>query len=308
MTFRTPGPLCGFSLDLDWLDPGTLALTRAVPPIPLAPPPDEVVQHALTDEVPIPTDINKGISTPSPSFLTKLLGQPREDYSQECQAVTNKALAALIKTESVGPFKVRGLGPAVDDLRAILAEVLLTQPRVYEKLGTAGMLCCREQRPSKKKGTTASGRVSSHSWGTAIDFTLDGKLDTRGNNTVQYGLTLIAPIFQSYGWTWGAAFRTEDAMHFEVSKERLSKWKEQGLLGEVGEQTASSGILRQGSRGPAVRELQEALKKLGYKLDVDGSFGPRTEAALKEFQKDKNLVRSGVLDPATRAALGLKAP
>ena len=78
-------------------------------------------------------------------------------------------------------------------------------------LGTAGMLCCRLVRGS----ATA---ISNHSWGTAIDLTLDGVLDVYGDDKVQYGLTLIAPIFNRHGWYWGAAFRTEDGMHFEGSK------------------------------------------------------------------------------------------
>jgi len=72
------------------------------------------------------------------------------------------------------------------------------------------MLCCRYQRNS----TTS---ISNHSWGTAVDLKIDGHLDERGDDTVQYGLTLIAPIFNRFGWYWGAMFPTEDAMHFEAS-------------------------------------------------------------------------------------------
>lgn len=168
----------------------------------------------LTDEVPVPSNINQGLTCPTPDFLTSLLGKPREQMSQTCQPVTNKTLATLIQTTNVGPFTVTGLRPAVSDLKQIMDKIKLDQPDVYAKLGTAGMLCCRLQRNS-------ATRISSHSWGTAIDLKLDGKLDVRGNNKVHYGLTLICPIFNRHGWFWGATFRTEDAMHFEVSKGKL---------------------------------------------------------------------------------------
>ena len=30
-------------------------------------------------------------------------------------------------------------------------------------------------------------------------------------------MTLLAPIFNGYGWDWGAGFRTEDAMHLALA-------------------------------------------------------------------------------------------
>src|ERR1035437_4827890 len=60
--------------------------------------------------------------------------------------------------------------------------------------------------------------------GTTVDLTLNGLLDRRGDNQVQLGLTLIASIFNAHGWFWGAAFRTEDALHFEASRSLISQW------------------------------------------------------------------------------------
>ena len=51
-------------------------------------------------------------------------------------------------------------------------------------------------------------------------------------------------------------------------------------------------VLRRGSTGPAVKALQKAIGK----LTVDGSFGPATEARVKEFQKSKGLTVNGVVD------------
>jgi hypothetical protein len=149
--------------------------------------------------------------------MIKKFGKPRESMSADCQPITNAALKEQVVTASVGPFKVTGLKLAVDSLRGVMQEISTKHPEVYTALGSAGMLCCRYVR-----GSTSS--ISNHSWGTAIDLTLHGLLDKRGDGMVQYGLSVIAPIFNRHGWYWGAAFNTEDAMHFEVSRGELEKW------------------------------------------------------------------------------------
>jgi len=55
-------------------------------------------------------------------------------------------------------------------------------------------------------------------------------------------------------------------------------------------------------------DAQKALLDLGYNLGpsgADGVSGPKTTAALTQFQKDRGLPPTGTLDDATRAALGV---
>lgn len=64
--------------------------------------------------------------------------------------------------------------------------------------------------------------------------------------------------------------------------------------------------LRVGSTGPAVKELQEDLLALGYKLPnygADGDFGSETKKAVEAFQRDHDLTDNGVADAKTRAAI-----
>ena len=63
--------------------------------------------------------------------------------------------------------------------------------------------------------------------------------------------------------------------------------------------------LQQGSRGDAVRSLQQALVAAGVIVTggVDGIFGVGTAAAVKQFQSAKGLSATGVVDDATAAAL-----
>ncbi|WP_263310622.1 C40 family peptidase [Brachybacterium atlanticum] len=65
----------------------------------------------------------------------------------------------------------------------------------------------------------------------------------------------------------------------------------------------STQKLRWGSRGGAVQELQTALNANGAGLAVDGVFGKRTHAAVKDYQSAKGLQVDGVVGPNTRAAL-----
>jgi peptidoglycan L-alanyl-D-glutamate endopeptidase CwlK len=63
-------------------------------------------------------------------------------------------------------------------------------------------------------------------------------------------------------------------------------------------------VLKQGSKGPDVTNLQSNLKELGFDpKGVDGNFGPGTKAAVIAFQKSKGLQADGIAGPNTLAAL-----
>ena len=55
-----------------------------------------------------------------------------------------------------------------------------------------------------------------------------------------------------------------------------------------------------------IRQIQRALDQKGAAIkDADGKWGPKTEAALKEFQQKQNIQGNGQLDQRTMAALGV---
>ena len=59
-------------------------------------------------------------------------------------------------------------------------------------------------------------------------------------------------------------------------------------------------ILKRGSKGQDVRDLQEALRELDFKPgEADGVFGVYTESAVKAFQKWTTLSADGIVGPAT---------
>ena len=67
--------------------------------------------------------------------------------------------------------------------------------------------------------------------------------------------------------------------------------------------TTTYSRLDEGSKGDEVTAMQRALKSLNYPLEVDGSFGPTTKAAVKLFQGANGLTADGVAGQATLSLL-----
>lgn len=71
----------------------------------------------------------------------------------------------------------------------------------------------------------------------------------------------------------------------------------------------ADGVLRRGETAPEVGQYQRVLADLGYRgldgkpLAVDNKFGPHTEHATREFQRDHGIEQIGVIGPKTRAAV-----
>jgi hypothetical protein len=252
---------------------------------------------AITDLIPIPPGINPGLNAARQITMKTLLGNPRGSFGRDCLPVTNPTLRRMIRTEDVGPFRVTGLGPAIDTLKAVFVEIREEEPEVFAGLGSSGMLCARLVRGS-------ASSISNHSWGTAIDLNLNGMLDVRGNRKVQVGLARIAPIFNRHGMYWGAGFPTEDAMHFELSDQKIRELHAAGVFRGAPE-TLPEAALSIGDRGQMVKKLQEQLNARGEDVSTDGIFGPGTHAAVIAFQAKNGLTPDGLVGRRTREALGL---
>jgi len=93
------------------------------------------------------------------------------------------------------------------------------------------------------------------------------------------------------------------ALGFEAKKED-SGGKDSGGSGSA--QSAGSGgkeVLKRGMKSEEVGKLQDAL---GMTVGTERTnFGPKTEAAVKEFQKKNGLAVDGVVGPKTREKLGI---
>jgi hypothetical protein len=166
---------------------------------------------------------------------------------------------------------------------------------------SAGCYVCRAN-------TSNPAVPSNHSWGTAIDVNPDtnpyrhDKLVTdmpagmiaeiEGLRTVD-GVTLFR---------WGGRYSgAKDAMHFEVmaTPEELAA----GIPALPGAHTVPTEwpVIRRGAVGPAVVELQSLL---GLQATTgSGTFGPRTEEAVRLYQKSRGLTEDGIVGHGTWTAL-----
>ncbi len=56
-----------------------------------------------------------------------------------------------------------------------------------------------------------------------------------------------------------------------------------------------------------IRDLQQALSQKGHDVEADGKWGPRTQAALRDFNRSQNIEGDRDLSMQTVSALGLNA-
>ncbi|MFC7613926.1 peptidoglycan-binding protein [Actinokineospora soli] len=134
--------------------------------------------------------------------------------------------------------------------------------------------------------------LSNHASGTAIDLNAPTHPQGKFGTVPGHLRDDITAKAASLGLRWGGNFTGSrvDEMHFEV------------LPGGGGGSSARP-TLRRGSTGPVVRELQTLLNRGGAGLVVDGLFGPRTDAAVRQFQRRHGLAVDGIVGRMTWAKL-----
>ena len=72
--------------------------------------------------------------------------------------------------------------------------------------------------------------------------------------------------------------------------------------------SVSSSLLRYGSEGESVRQLQTNLAALGfYSGSITGHYGSKTEAAVASFQRTNGLTADGIAGTKTLASISAKA-
>jgi len=83
----------------------------------------------------------------------------------------------------------------------------------------------------------------------------------------------------------------------------------------MGEQSSDAqGAQHMGAKGQSAkidqntaRQVQQQLQSQGYDVgQVDGIWGPRSQQALMNFQRDQNMQATGQPDQQTMAALGIE--
>lgn len=148
---------------------------------------------------------------------------------------------------------------------------------------------------------------SFHSGGLAIDLNAPkhglGSNPSRSFSPRQ--IATIRALCRKYGLRWGGDYRgRKDPMHVEVILPRAQAIAlAQRLQAPVAPRLMGSKtypVLRRGSQGSAVADVQRALVAAGNRsLKVDGDFGPGTEALVRKFQANRSIPADGVVGPKT---------
>ena len=94
------------------------------------------------------------------------------------------------------------------------------------------------------------------------------------------------------------------------AKEKIVETKDKvvdKMKGRDKDKTAKAGIGQRADQAN-VRSAQQALKEQGFDPGpIDGKMGPRTSAALRDYQTKQGLTASGQLDEPTMDKLGVRA-
>jgi hypothetical protein len=181
--------------------------------------PGPVTSYTALIDRPNASTINNDLTSPSATFMRSKLGTPGQ-LTENCSPMTNSKLKSLMVTQDFGSFKATGLKPAIEAIGRIMARVKVEKPELFKLLGTAGMACNRKVR--------GGSDFSNHSWGIAIDITINNKSDKDGDGKTMVGLSELYPYFHAEKFYWGASFPREDSMHFEASKELIQQWSTEG--------------------------------------------------------------------------------
>jgi peptidoglycan hydrolase-like protein with peptidoglycan-binding domain len=259
----------------------------------------------------------------SADFMKANLAQsvsPLDAVSESRLAKVNPELASRIRAMAAD-LKAQGIDIRVTDGLRTVEE----QNALYEQGRT---------KPGNIV-TNARGGSSYHNYGLAVDVVpmVNGKANY---NVSADTWNKIGAAGKKYGLEWGGDFKSiVDKPHFQMSggagraRDWLPTYQQGGLQAvwdKANQNTPPIGNLppapptttppttgtppinstdsvRFGSRGESVRQLQQQLQKLGYNIKDDGIFGPKTDAAVKDFQRKNSLKVDGIVGPKTRAAL-----
>ena len=157
---------------------------------------------------------------------------------------------------------------------------------------------------------------SSHAFGAAIDirYTNRQHLDTiilpfLIDHSAELGIQRIHDYQRARYWQAGAGWIGRppgqgmlDSIHIETHRDT---WNDMTPIvdrlntPQPSKPKYPGRPLRQGSSGVNVRRIQAELGG----LTVDGQFGPKTDAAVRAFQKAHKLTVDGIVGPLTWAAL-----
>lgn len=213
------------------------------------------------------------------------------------------------RMEKYGRFN--NLHPAVEEgarelmKRSFARGIPIQITQGYRSINEQNSLYAIGRTVNGKKVTNAKGGQSYHNYGLAIDFVL---LSNDGNTalwTVNDKWREVAAIGKSLGFKWGGDWTSfKDYPHLEMtfglSIDDLQRGKRPA---NTARPIKDSNLLKVGSKGDDVKDLQKDLNRLGAKIEEDGIYGKGTKEAVQDFQKKYKLNDDGIVGPKTLSKL-----
>ena len=231
---------------------------------------------------------------------------------------SGKTLSDAALTTTGGTFSVLGTVKWVDDTGADLPATTTVEANklykwVFTPTDTANYKSINGSIKLWSKSTSSGGgyyaptvpdmpMLYSGCTGDAVK-TLQDKLNALGYNSGN-----VDGIFGAKTYAAVAAFQKANSLGVDGIVGKLTWGKLYGVSPAMPVETTTvvgRPMVSYGSRGDAVRKLQELLNALGYDCgSVDGIFGSKTKAAVLAFQKANGLGVDGIVGPLTWAKLG----
>lgn len=224
---------------------------------------------------------------------------------------SGKKLSDAALTTTGGTFSVPGTVQWVDDTGAALPDTTTVEAnKLYKWVFTPTDSANYESINGSIKlwsKSTSSGGGSYYApvvpdmpmvyWGCTGDAvkTLQEKLNAKGFHSGN-----VDGIFGAKTYAAVTAFQKANSLGVDGIVGKLTWAKLYDATPVNVTPVTTQPMLRTGSRGDAVRKLQELLNALGYDCgSVDGIFGSKTYAAVLAFQKANGLAADGIVGSLT---------
>lgn len=148
-----------------------------------------------------------------------------------------------------------------------------------------------------KMAMAATPGTSNHGWGCAVDTALGGYgNDARPVAADAAFMEWVVKNAADFGWSWEV---NSEPWHLHLVTPFPAGTSLAGAIG------APLPVLKLGSEGGQVAALQTICLNAGWGDcgKADGTFGPRTDAAVRVMQQDLGLEVDGIYGPASAKAL-----
>jgi peptidoglycan hydrolase-like protein with peptidoglycan-binding domain len=259
--------------------------------------------------------------------------QAKTEFNQADLVRANLETRGIPPMDAASEARLARINPQLANRIRLMAAELKSQGITI--MAVSGLRTFAEQNALYAQGRTKPGNIvtnarggqSLHNYGLAVDVVplgANGQPDWNVGNDVWQK---IGAAGKRQGMEWGGDWTSfVDRPHFQMTAGKsvstlLGEYNRNGgnlpaiwndvnrSYPNVGTNTPipptppTSNNLKLGSRGDDVRQLQRDLTRLGYRLEDDGVFGAKTDAAVRRFQRDKNLTADGIVGAKTRAAI-----